>query len=249
MVKFLTTTGVSHQLEEIIKNANDRLILISPYLRMNRRIKDLLVDQDRMKRDIRLVYRNRELQPEESDWLESMPSIRTSYCESLHAKCYLNEREALITSMNLYEFSQVNNDEMGILVSFDEDPDLYKEISAEAMRIVRTSEEVRVTVSKVNAPGEGAEAVEAQPAPANRRSNSAVPTEGFCIRCKTTVPAKPVSAILQTAAIQVGSASTTKPTKKSIATFAGANTQATLLKPVCLSCYRKYKDVFEFAVG
>ena len=76
MVKFLTTTGVSHQLEEIIKNADDRIVLISPYLRVNRRIKDLLGDQDRMKRDIRLVYRNRELQPEESDWLESMPSIR-----------------------------------------------------------------------------------------------------------------------------------------------------------------------------
>ena len=248
MVKFLTTTGVSHQLEEIIKNANDRLILISPYLRMNRRIKDLLVDQDRMKRDIRLVYRNRELQPEESDWLESMPSIRTSYCESLHAKCYLNEREALITSMNLYEFSQVNNDEMGILVSFDEDPDLYKEISAEAMRIVRTSEEVRVTVSKVNAPGEGAEAVEAQPAPANRRSNSAVPTEGFCIRCKTTVPAKPSQPYCNRCYTS-WKRFDNKAYEEKHCHVCGTEQKATLLKPVCPSCYRKYKDVLEFAVG
>ena len=117
MAKFLTTTAVSHHLEEIIKNAKDRVLLISPYLKINRRIRDLLEDKDRMKLDVRVVYRNRELQPDENEWLESMASIRTSYCDSLHAKCYLNESEALITSMNLYEFSQVNNDEMGILVS------------------------------------------------------------------------------------------------------------------------------------
>ena len=248
MVKFLTTTGVSHQLEEIIKNADDRIVLISPYLRVNRRIKDLLGDQDRMKRDIRLVYRNRELQPEESDWLESMPSIRTSYCESLHAKCYLNEREALITSMNLYEFSQVNNDEMGILVSSDEDPDLYREIFAEAMRIVRTSEEVRVTVSKVSASGEGAEAVEVPPLHASRRSNSDVPTKGFCIRCKITVPANP-SRPYCNGCYTSWNRFKNKAYEEKYCHICGTEHTSSLMKPVCRTCYRMYKDVFEFAVG
>ena len=51
--------------------------------------------------------------------------------------------------------------------------------------------EVRVTVSKVRASGEGSEAVEVPPLHASRRSNSDVPTKGFCIRCKITVPANP----------------------------------------------------------
>ncbi len=140
-------------------------MLISPYLKINTRIKDLLEDQDRMKLDIRLVYRSRELRPGENDWLESMTSIRTSYCESLHAKCYLSEREALTTSMNLYEFSQVNNDEMGLLVSREEDPYLYNEISEESKRIIRKSEEIRVTVAKVADSEDVGEPKGSQPVP------------------------------------------------------------------------------------
>ena len=149
MARFLTTTGVSYHLEEIIKGAEERLVVISPFLRINDRIKSLFEDRDRLKIDIRVVYGKTELQPEEIDWLESMGSIRTSYCKNLHAKCYLNENQALLTSMNLYEFSQVNNHEMGVLVVREEESQLYDEIYQESMRIVRTSDEIRVTVARV----------------------------------------------------------------------------------------------------
>ena len=151
MADFLTTTGISYRLEEIIKTANERLVIISPFIRVNARIKDLLEDRDRLKIDIRVVYGKNELHPEENNWLESMTSIRTSFCKNLHAKCYLNEKEALLTSMNLYEFSQSNNDEMGILVSKKDDEKLYNEILKESMRLVRTSEEIRVTVARIEA--------------------------------------------------------------------------------------------------
>ncbi len=42
MAKFLSTTGVSYHLEELIKETKDRLILISPYLQFNDRIKELI---------------------------------------------------------------------------------------------------------------------------------------------------------------------------------------------------------------
>ena len=93
MAEFLTTTGVSYRLEEIIKSATERLVIISPFLRVNERIKELLEDKDRLKIDVRVIYGKNELQPEENNWLESMTSIRTSFCKNLHAKCYLNEKE------------------------------------------------------------------------------------------------------------------------------------------------------------
>lgn len=43
MAKFINTSATTYYLEEIIKNASDRLILISPYLRLNDRIKELLL--------------------------------------------------------------------------------------------------------------------------------------------------------------------------------------------------------------
>ena len=125
MAKFLNTSGISHQLEEIIKDSQEgRLLLISPYLKLNPRIKDLLEDQaQRWKTNIYIVYgKKKELRSEETKWLADN-FVRTSFREHLHAKCYMNDSHALVTSMNLYEFSQVNNDEMGILVSAEDDPE------------------------------------------------------------------------------------------------------------------------------
>ena len=163
MVEFLATAGVSYHLEELIKQSRERLVLISPYLRLSTRIRELLEDKNRMKIDIRVVYGKSELRPDENNWLESMTSIRTSYCANLHAKCYMSERAALITSMNLYEFSQVNNHEMGVLVDRTQSEGLYRQVYDEAMRIVRLSDEIRVKVTPVPKEPEGDPPPEAAP--------------------------------------------------------------------------------------
>ena len=99
MAKFLNTTGVSYHLEELIKGTKDRLILISPYMQFNDRIKEHISNLNIQKRDIRIVYRENKLQIEENNWLGNQIGVRTSICKNLHAKCYLNEYEAIITSM------------------------------------------------------------------------------------------------------------------------------------------------------
>ncbi len=81
--------------------------------------------------------------------LRGLTYIRTSFCKNLHAKCYMNEELCIITSLNLYEFSQVNNNEMGILIWRSEDTQLYKDVYEEAQRIIRISEEVRISLERV----------------------------------------------------------------------------------------------------
>ena len=146
----MNTTGISYHLEELIKNTQDRLILISPYLQFHQRIKDHLENLNIQKRDIRIIYRENKLQVEESNWLEGQIGIRTSLCKSLHSKCYINENEAIVTSMNLYSFSQQNNDEMGIHVTKNNDSELYDDINKEVQRLLTISEEIRVSVKKVD---------------------------------------------------------------------------------------------------
>jgi phosphatidylserine/phosphatidylglycerophosphate/cardiolipin synthase-like enzyme len=149
MAKFLNTSAINYFLEELIKDAKDRLILISPFLKLNDRMKELLADKNRLKIDVRIVYGKSELQPEEINWLKELTYIRTSFCKNLHAKCYLNEELCIITSLNLYEFSQINNNEMGILLRRSDDADLYKDAYEEAQRIIRISEEVRISLERV----------------------------------------------------------------------------------------------------
>jgi phosphatidylserine/phosphatidylglycerophosphate/cardiolipin synthase-like enzyme len=152
MAKFLNTSATNYYLEELIKGASDRLILISPFLKLNDRIKELLEDKNRLKIDVRIVYGKSELQPMEISWLNELSFIRTSFCKNLHAKCYINESSCIITSLNLYEFSQVNNNEMGVHVSRDGDPEMYKDTYEEAQRIIRISDEVRISLEKIEKP-------------------------------------------------------------------------------------------------
>lgn len=149
MAKFLNTSGTNYHLEELIKAARDRLILISPFLKLNDRIKELLADKDRLKIDVRIVYGKSELAPAEIEWLKALTYVRTSFCKNLHAKCYLSESACIVTSLNLYEFSMVNNNEMSVLIDRLADVDLYRDAYEEAQRIIRISDEVRITLERV----------------------------------------------------------------------------------------------------
>ena len=61
----------------------------------------------------------------------------------------MNEEMCIVTSLNLYEFSQVNNNEMGILILRGEDGQLCKDAYEEAQRIIRISDEVRISLERV----------------------------------------------------------------------------------------------------
>ncbi len=119
-----------------------------------------------------------DINPDDSEWLKSMPGIKLMFHKDLHAKCYFNEQEAIITSMNLYMFSQQNNVEMGIYISKEKDEELYKQIASEVDRIKRGSEHRTISVQKV-------EAVKQETKSASRPSQK--PT-GYCIRTGVEIP-------------------------------------------------------------
>lgn len=137
MAKFLNTSATSYYLEELIKATRQRLILISPYLRFSKRIKELLTDLDRMNVEMGLIYGKRRLRQQEEEWVGTLKNFRMGFCGNLHAKCYMNEDAAIVTSMNLYEFSQVNNNEMGVFIERDKDGDLFEAVRDEAERLMR----------------------------------------------------------------------------------------------------------------
>jgi len=150
MAIFLDTQGVSYYLGKLIDNSTDKLYLISPYLQLNNQLKLSLEDRHKFSIDIVIIYgKVSEINPSESEWLDSMRGIKLMFHKDLHAKCYFNEKEAIITSMNLYMFSQQNNVEMGIYVSKESDEELYSQIAKEVDKIKRGSEHRTISVQKV----------------------------------------------------------------------------------------------------
>jgi len=229
MAKFLDTTGVSHELAQIIKGAKEKLIIISPYLQISEKFREMLEDQDRMKLDIRIIYGKSELQPQENNWLKSLKSVRTSICKNLHAKCYLNEKEALISSMNFYEFSQMNNNEMGIVVFRSEDSQLYSDIDEEAKRLIRISDEIKVTIEKIIPKEEGS------------RNN-----DGYCIRCGTKTKLDPKKPYCMKDYKEWEKYSDKKYVEKSgMCHICGKSNNSSMEKPVCINCYNANKKLFK----
>ncbi len=233
MVKFLDTTGVSDHLQKLINNANKELILISPYLKINDRIKSSLIDRDKFKIIIRLIYGKSELQPLERNWLNSLQYVHTSFCKDLHAKCYLNESEAIVTSMNLYDFSQVNNYEMGIYIRKDEDPSLYEEIYQEVSRLIRASgDEITVTVSKA-------------PSKRVQHPKSTQADNGYCIRCHTEIKLNPMVPYCRKC---FTSWNKNDEFEEKFCHICGKQNKSAKIKPGCYDCYTEYKAKLEFPV-
>ena len=240
MAEFLTRKGIVYYLDKIIEEANRELVLISPYIKADDETKNLLKAKTRAT-TIHVIYGKKELKPAEKSFLDSL-GIATSFLKNLHAKCYLNENEALLTSMNLYQFSQEHNDEMGILVSRQVDAELYEAIHTQAMRWKTASSEVEsVTTGQVNS----------APTKARKRSNRTQPhkpKDGYCIRCKAVVAANPEQPYCKRCYASWKRFENESYEEKHCHTC-GSKHAATLIKPLCRACYTKFKDLFKFVVG
>jgi ribosomal protein S14 len=175
MATFLTTKSIAGEIDRLIRTADSRITLISPYLQVSEQFLDRLRSADRRGVQLRLVYGKNELKGEEKAKLCELKKVALYYSKDLHAKCFSNERSVIISTMNLYEYSELNNREMGVLLT-DADADATREARAEIEEIVATATreplgQFRVALSKLF---RGAE----QPKPSKATTPS-----GHCIRC------------------------------------------------------------------
>lgn len=139
MAKFLTTAGNSFYIEQIIIKSVKSLTLVTPYLKLSRNLIERLSDAQREGVRITLIYGKNELAPKEKKNLFSFNNIEIYFCQNLHAKCYHNENSMIISSMNLYEFSEKNNREMGLLIERNKDHEIFDDTLREIESIKNSS--------------------------------------------------------------------------------------------------------------
>lgn len=116
----------------MFKAAQEKIILVAPFIKINERLREILIERKNSGVIIVVVCKKEELKTDISDLATEIIDRK-----SLHAKCYMTESCAVITSMNLIEFSQVNNDEMGFFISSEEHKYLYNSICIEVNRICK----------------------------------------------------------------------------------------------------------------
>ncbi len=235
MAEFLTTTGISYNLEELIGNSNEKLYLVSPYLQIADSLKKLIKVRDSLTIDICIIYRkDTKINAEDTSFLQELNNVRIFACENLHAKCYLNENTAIIASMNLYQYSQQNNREMGIKVEKENDPNLYDAIFKEVMTILQISQKPEFPAEKPKK--DAPTASKKVPKKTNKKHQKK--DMGFCIRCGNDLKFNPEKPLCHKCFKSWEKYNNPEYTEK-FCHACGTEHSSTVSKPVCYACYKK----------
>lgn len=234
MAKFLNTRKAVAAIEELIKEADIKLILISPYLKLSKDFKELLTYRNNQDKITTVIFGKQELKPDEMKFLESLRFVILKYNEDLHAKCYVNDKQMIITSLNLYEFSMANNKEMGVLIDLEdsEDKKLYDEAFKEIDYIDSTSQKFKFNINHPN---------EDNSIPKkNNKIKKIVGTTSHCIRCNTGVKFNPEHPLCKRC-YKSWSKYSDSTYEEKFCHVCGKENKTSVEKPTCYSCYKKIK--------
>ena len=137
MSKFLTGKDLENKLTDIIWEAKKYILIISPFIKTDNYMKSVFSKvKNEHKIHLILLFGKNEKRPENSlnkkdlEFFKQFQKVSILYHKDLHAKHYCNEKEGLITSLNLYDYSMINNVEYGVHFTNSLNPmdTLFKEI-------------------------------------------------------------------------------------------------------------------------
>ena len=232
MAEFYSTKGISHRIDEIIAEAKSKVILISPYLKISSLFQSRIKEASNRGVSITIVYGKDELKKEERETLSKVDNLELFFYKDLHAKCYFNEKEMIITSMNLYDFSEMHNREMGVSLKKSEDKEAFEKAYKEAKAIKDGSEHKKLRNSKRSR----------EKVTYNNKTHSSYKKykkhEGYCIRCGEKLNLNPGQPFCRTCYDSWAWYGNIDYPEK-YCHRCGKDEETTMEKPLCYTCYKK----------
>jgi len=158
MAQFLSTIQIIAEIENIIKKADEKLILISPFLKLAPRFEKQLLRRNKKGKETIIICKKHEPNCEEIKKLQKkFEFLKIMYLEDIHAKCYLNDNKVIITSLNLYKTDDKTkvifekdkikaSYEMGVLIDMNnqEDKVLFENTIEEVDTIIEDCEKAKI---------------------------------------------------------------------------------------------------------
>ncbi|MCG2431848.1 phospholipase D family protein [Aequorivita xiaoshiensis] len=121
MSKFVTGKELESAIYDTIWDAKANLLIVSPFIKLDEYFQKLFNKHENdPKIHILLVFGKnqkdikRSLNKRDFDFFKKFPNVSIIYTPNLHAKYYGNESQGIITSINLYDYSFINNIEFGV---------------------------------------------------------------------------------------------------------------------------------------
>ena len=178
MAEFLNIDWDFPELSVIIGQSREFLFLVSPYIDFTPDQLNQLRAASRRGVMITIVFRYFETYEdakEKTSFIDDtfkLPNIRIVSCQDLHAKIYLNEKNAILTSRNLYERKKGCSIEVGVLFNKYKDAEMYSELHNAAIEISRL---------------DGTDIIVDNITNQKRWKFYKNPWKGYCIRCRAEI--------------------------------------------------------------
>jgi hypothetical protein len=276
MAKFIQGDELNLEIQRIIGDATEFLMLISPYIKLHPRLRDSLkskIKNDRL--EIVLVFGKNEndyyksMPKEEFDFFTQFPNIEIRHEERLHAKFYANEHASVLTSMNLYDFSQNHNIEAGIYLdtkfinrlssylSLDEQAlQYFEEVIENSKLLFKRKPQYSNTFIPLRKKYEGSiitenlieNIVEGKKEKIKENIEPKSSLEGFCIRCGTTIKLNTQKPYCDKCYDSWQKYKNEKYTEK-LCHICGVDSKTSMIKPTCYNCYKSHKNKLDFKVN
>lgn len=183
MPEFLQSKQPLAAIDQVITAARERLVLVSPYLKISKLVWRALADAGHRGVQITVVTREDANNHGAEEELLKLPGVSVFRVERLHAKCYYNEHTLVLTSLNLLEASEQNY-EMG--VRFTSAEPVYEEAVRDVGSLIRHG-----TPLARPAKDQPVRARVAAAQVSQREVSKAPPKKGSCIRCGAEVRRNP----------------------------------------------------------
>lgn len=154
MAELITDRDLRHAIESEIRNADKFIFIVSPYIDLDEDIKKAF---NHLKPEVIkiIVYRQSDkssyksgISDKSREFLKSLTNVEFVAVKNLHAKFYVNEEMAVISSMNLTKSSN-HNYEIGVDVEKDLDVDMYFECLEYLLKDVLLSQDSNIDIERI----------------------------------------------------------------------------------------------------
>jgi hypothetical protein len=250
MPRFLNATQARGEIEGILTKAKANIIMISPYIKIHEDLIARLTDAgNRRHVKIVVICREKDLRDEERRKVEQIPNLSLRFNERVHAKCYYNEESMVIASLNLYDSSQGDNHEMGILLSGKEDQDTgaFRDAIMEAEYIIGESTPTAGRAPVTNRPNHFRRAPDDKKEPAETSIVGDIARflgfgddKGYCIKCKTRIAVNREAPYCPDC-YRVWAKYKNPDHEADVCHSCGKSAKTSMNRPQCSACYAKQK--------
>jgi hypothetical protein len=137
----------------------------------------------------------------------------------------------VITSMNMYEFSEKTNREMGVLIDAVKDTELFQKAANETSSIIMNSEIISLKKTE--------RIYYEEPVSANSKSpKKNVPKMGYCIRCEARLQFNPLKPYCADCFV-VWAQFENRLYVENVCHSCGEFVESSMERPLCYKCYRQ----------